>query len=621
MISLASNRRPLRLLYAGTALVILVLLATNAAVILHLRASELLDQENQLTNLSLTLAEQAGRSFQSVDLVVSSVAEKIAAEGATDSASFKQKMAGHDIYFLLGEKISGIPQLAAVTVISREGTLINSSRYWPIPEVDVSDRDYFRALKDAANLKTYISAPAHNRLTGTWTIFLAHRVTAANGDFLGLILGAIEMPYFEDFYRAISPGEGSSISLQRLDGVMLARFPATDAIGRAFSDSERLLRGGLSRTLRESSPIDGQMRLKAAHLVVNYPVVLLATKTEEAALSNWRGIARLMSLGALGCAVSIAVAGYALGRQWKQQTKLVEAQAELRRQEDRTAAFDAMRRAKDAAERADRAKSEFLATMSHELRTPLNAVLGFSEMMMGEVFGPLGDERYRGYAGDIHSSGRHLLGIINDVLDLSKAAAGKLELVEERINAGDVVHSACRLIHPRIGEANLLLTVELPPGDLIIIADERLLRQMLLNLLSNACKFTPPGGRIECSVSVDAAGLRFAVADTGIGILAEDLDRVIQPFIQVDSSLSRPHEGTGLGLALVKAMAELHGGSLRLDSKLGCGTTAAVILPLSRLYREGPDIAAEDAPPSSTAGRVDAWNGGVSRVRYGGNLS
>jgi signal transduction histidine kinase len=588
MTSLASDLGPssVRLLYICTALLILVLLATNATVILHLRKNELLDQERQMKNLSLTLAEQADRSFQSVDLVISRVGEQIAAAGVTDSGSLLQKMAGRDVHEFLLEKISGIPQLDAVTLINREGKLINFSRAWPIPEVNVSDRDYFQALKDDPKLNSYISAPVRNRGTGTWTIYLARRLNGPNGEFIGLILGAIEMRYFEDFYRAIALDEGSTIAVLRLDGVMLARFPHADVIGQAYSDSRRLLHDSVSGTLRERSPIDGRMRIKAAHLVTNYPVLVLATKTEEAALANWWGIARLMSLGALGCSISIAIAGFAFGRQWKQQAMLAHTRAELRRQADRTVAFEALETAKEAAEAADRTKSEFLATMSHELRTPLNAVLGFSELMVREIFGPLGDHRYRDYAQDIHSSGSHLLSIVNEVLDLSKLAAGKLELVEGWINVREIVHSACRLIRPRIDRAELSLTVKMPPDDLLAYADKRLLKQMLLNLLSNACKFTPPGGGIECVVSTDDAGMTFAVVDTGVGIAAEHLDRVVRPFVQVDSSISRRHEGTGLGLALVAAMAELHGGRLRLDSKVGTGTTAVVVLPPSRIHPE-----------------------------------
>jgi len=419
---------------------------------------------------------------------------------------------------------------------------------------------------------------------------LARRVSGANGEFLGLVLGAIALEYFDDFYRAISLGEGHSVVIQRSDGVMLARFPPTNDIGKTFSSSQRLLGGRTWGVRVEPSPIDGVMRIKAAHQVAHYPIVALATETVGAALANWRAVAWLMSLTSLGSAFSIAFAAFAFGRQLKERTVLAEAQAEIRRQEGLAEAFDAMRAAKEAAEMADRAKSEFLANMSHELRTPLNAVLGFSEVMLLEQFGPLGNVRYRAYARDIHDSGSHLLNIINDILDLSKASSGKLELIEDWFDARDVVNSVCRLVQPRIEGKNLLLAVNMPPDDLSIHADQRILRQMLLNLLSNACKFTPPNGRIECSVSIDAATISFIVTDTGIGIPPEHLESVLQPFVQVESSTSRQHEGTGLGLALVKLMAELQGGSLRLDSEMDRGTTASVILALSRVRPANTEV-------------------------------
>jgi len=333
LISVNPRYTSLRVLYIGAALLTAVLLAAVAAVVLDLRTNELLDHEHQLTNLSLIMAEQAERSFKSVDLVVSSVDEGITAAGVTDSPSFNQKMSGHDVYLLLREKITGLPQLAAVNLINRDGEMINSSRTWPITEVHIPDRDFFLALKADPNLKTYVTEPVQNRATGTWTIYLAHRVSGAGGEFLGVVLGAIEMRYFEDFYRAISE-EGSSFALERLDGVMLARFPPTEATGKIFSDAERFTHGGASGILREVSAVDGQRRILAAHRVADYPVFAVATKTKAAALANWWRLARLMSLGALGCAVAIAAAAFAFGRQWKQQALLAGAQAELRRQEE-----------------------------------------------------------------------------------------------------------------------------------------------------------------------------------------------------------------------------------------------------------------------------------------------
>jgi signal transduction histidine kinase len=598
--------RAQRRVFIGAAFLVALLFATNAALIINLRNRDLSVEEGQLSSASLTLAEQADRSFQSVDLVLSSVADYMASRAVADEASLKREMSSRDVNELLKDKIGGIPQLAAVSVIDADGKLIDFSRYWPIPEVNVADRDYFKALKADPARKTFISAPVQNRADGAWTIYLARRISGRHGDFLGVLLGAMKLRYFEDFYRSVSEGNQGSIVLVRSDGVMLVRYPPAAGVGKAFG-AEHILQGGLSGTVRAISPIDGRMRLKAAHALANYPLFVLVTKTEAAALANWRGIARLVALAAIISAASIALGAVALGRHLKQQYDLARAQAqiadaerarllaesEVRRQKEVTVAFDAMRGAKEEAEAANRAKSEFLANMSHELRTPLNAIIGFSDMMISEAMGPLVNEHYRGYAKDIHASGTHLLAIISDILDLSKAAAGKLALSESWFDARDVVRSTCHLMQQRIDEARLSFAVTVPPGEVSIYADERKLKQMLLNLLSNAYRFTPPGGRIGCRLAVASEGIVFAVSDTGIGIAAEHLDRVLKPFVQVEASYRRMHEGTGLGLALVKAMADLHGGHLRLDSTPGMGTTAFVFLPLTRLKSGTVTAAAE----------------------------
>jgi two-component system cell cycle sensor histidine kinase PleC len=242
------------------------------------------------------------------------------------------------------------------------------------------------------------------------------------------------------------------------------------------------------------------------------------------------------------------------------------------------------------AEGANRAKSEFLANMSHELRTPLNAINGFSEIMLGEMYGPLGDPRYRDYARDILSSGQHLLALINDILDMSKIEAGKMNLRFDPLSLDEVTEDAVRLVQNRADTAGLDLRIEFPELP-EIEADYRAVKQVLLNLLSNAIKFTPRGGRITIRADLrqDPRGerIRVTVHDTGIGISAEDLERLARPFEQAEHQHAKTQQGTGLGLALSKALVEMHDGLLDLRSAPGQGTAASFSLPVRQ---SGPTL-------------------------------
>ena len=261
---------------------------------------------------------------------------------------------------------------------------------------------------------------------------------------------------------------------------------------------------------------------------------------------------------------------------------------------------DALLRAKLMAEEANRFKGEFLANMSHELRTPLNAIIGFSEIMRNETFGKLGNDRYVEYSKDILDSSRHLLGIINDILDISKADAGKLQLYEEEVDLRQEVQDAARLFSEHAVEVGLKLKIDLPAVTPPLWADRRKIKQILLNLLSNAIKFTPPGGEVRVASEIDGetGDLKIVVADSGIGIDQKDIDKVFSAFGQVESSLSRRYEGTGLGLPLSVALVELHGGKLELESSVGVGTRITVRLPARRLHHG--EAAAVELPPSLT---------------------
>ncbi len=230
------------------------------------------------------------------------------------------------------------------------------------------------------------------------------------------------------------------------------------------------------------------------------------------------------------------------------------------------------------AEEANQSKSEFLANMSHELRTPLNAINGFSDIMKKEMFGPLGDPRYKEYVSDILFSGQHLLSLINDILDMSKIEAGKMNLNPEDIRIPDMIEQVIRIVRGRAEENNLTLSYE---GSEIpeIQADMRAVKQVLLNLITNAIKFTPEGGKVTVRCEAKHAGLIIKVIDTGIGIAADNLDRLANPFEQINSQHNKQSEGTGLGLALSKSLVKLHGGNFKIESELGVGTTVLFTLP------------------------------------------
>jgi two-component system cell cycle sensor histidine kinase PleC len=246
------------------------------------------------------------------------------------------------------------------------------------------------------------------------------------------------------------------------------------------------------------------------------------------------------------------------------------------------------------AEGANKAKSEFLANMSHELRTPLNAINGFSEIMLGEMFGPLGDRRYKEYARDILDSGQHLLALINDILDMSKIEAGKFSLKLQPVSIEEVVEDAVRLMRNRAEDAGLVLRADLPPLP-EVEADYRALKQVMLNLLSNALKFTPRGGRVVVQAERQGEMVRVSVADNGIGISPEDLGRLARPFEQAESQLIKTQQGSGLGLALTKSLVELHEGVLEVHSEPGVGTTVSFTLPLDRDETEAPGPASRAA--------------------------
>lgn len=251
--------------------------------------------------------------------------------------------------------------------------------------------------------------------------------------------------------------------------------------------------------------------------------------------------------------------------------------------------------AKDTAENASRAKTAFLANMSHELRTPLNGIMGFSEIMRDQIFGNLGDERYIDYANDIHGAAEHLLAIISDILDSSHVLSGENVLDLTQVNLRELIEFCERMVSERAKAAHVSISIEIEPDIPVIMAEEVRMKQIFLNLLTNSIKYAP-GGLVTVSVKIQGDDLVMAVSDTGIGILPENIDKVLKPFEQVRSSANTAHEGVGLGLYLTKAFTEMHGGKLEIQSVFGQGTTVSLKFPVSKIcVRAGTPLTVDTA--------------------------
>jgi signal transduction histidine kinase len=451
-------------------------------------------------------------------------------------------------------------------MISSQGKLINFSRYWPIPHVEVTDRDYFKALRADPKLTTFISQPVRNRGTGTWTIYIARKFVSPEGEFLGLILGAMELQYFEKFFSTIALGPGSSIALFRTDGTLLVRYPRIEgAVGQSYGGVLKAIENKDRGTVRLVGRMDNKDRILSVHRLENFPVAVSVGLDVDAALADWRRDAQIVGGGVL-LFVLVVLATVLLGvRQIRSHELLVQARTEQAEAEKARAIAESELLKKERLS----VLGQLTATVAHELRNPLSAIRNTLPLL-------------RALAADERSElTRPLARIERSIKRCDHLVASLLEYTKERELAPRPVlfdDWLSEVLDEQTLPPDITLERSLRAENALVMLDTQRFHRVVINLIENAAQaITQHAGELaerKLLVSTKATDhVELTISDTGPGIAPDVLPRVFEPLFSTKSF------GTGLGLPTVKQIVEQHGGTISIASALGKGATARVVLP------------------------------------------
>jgi len=555
--------------FVGAGIFIGVIIALIAVMLLvHLYDKTTQQTRQTLLSLDIVLAEQTERSLDEVDITLKdTLALLLKQRGPASAQTIHQLYGGREVTRLLRAEYGAMPQLASIALFDAHGRMVNSSDDTAPANLDISSRSYFQRARDNRTPARLISEPVSFQAKLP-VMLMVRRLEAPDGSFAGIISGAIPLDYFTNLYRDIYLGPGTAVALFQRDGLLLARYPTLAAVGSnvaSLVSFPQVLAHGPAGVLHSDGHLSGSPLFIATHALNDLPLAVNVTMTDKRAYAEWRNefigvvIALTVILGMITLLTILAQ------RHFASYVYLAEARLETTRATEARARAEAM----------TQAKSRFLANMSHELRTPLNAIIGFSDIIETAMLGPL-QQRYREYAHDIRSAGAHLLEIVNDILDLSKAEANALKVGHEPLNVATIVAEVDRIVRTQAERAKVKFDTRLDPDLPPVMGDETRLRQILINLVSNALKFTPAGGSVTVSARKAAARMVIEVKDTGIGMAEEDIPAALRPFEQLDNSLARKYDGTGLGLPLTKHLVELLGGRFSITSAVNEGTTVAI---------------------------------------------
>ena len=592
---------PTRRLIVGGALFSALILAITVFVIQETRAKEIRDAERELMTLDLSLAEQTARAIQGVDLVLGGIADQVRVDGVESAADFERLEAGASTYLLLKARTADLPQLDAVTMIAADGRLINFSRYYPIPAINVADRDYFRALRDTPTTRPYISAPVENRSTGTWTLYVARRISDASGQFVGLVLGAINLRYFEDLYRALELGPGSGISLWRRDGTLLARYPSIDGVGKVFqikSFTETLLHSDVG-VYQTAASIDGFQRIVATRALRDYPMVVNVTRTLDEVLSDWRHTSSIIGIAGTLSALAVGLAVWALARRFGIYESLSRALGE------KAEAVLARERAEGQLYQSQKldAVGQLTTGIAHDFNNLLTAIMGNLEFLSFEAQSPRTERS---------------LAAIQKAVDRAATLTGQLlafsrkqHLSPEAVDLNGLIGNMTEMLRSTLG-GTVRIALALRPDLWHALVDPVQIELVVLNLAINARDAMPQGGVLTITTDNVATGcpsqsgepppgdhVLITVADTGTGMTEDVLARAFDPFF----TTKPPGKGTGLGLSQVYGMVQQSGGGIRIDTVLDQGTVVRIYLPRIHETADAVPRVPAPAPPVATESR------------------